>query len=267
MKNREKHLYYLEELKDYEVDSHYADVRGWSVKDRDNRIIGKVDNLLVNKNLEKVVYLDVEVDDTIIEANHDPFGTPANTDVKEFVNKEGENHVIIPIGMIDINTENKYVYTESIDHRTFAETKRIKTGTDIDRDYEVIILDSYNRDNYSPKSNTATETHKKESPYRADRETIVESDYEEINDGDRRAKDENWSTERKNLEEERRRLHHERLKLEEERKKLEAERKRHGTHSHEEIDDSEKHPRPRRSEDDDSFYDRDEFDGSNYRIR
>jgi hypothetical protein len=32
------------------------------VKDANNRIIGKVDHLLVNKTAERVVYLDVEVD-------------------------------------------------------------------------------------------------------------------------------------------------------------------------------------------------------------
>jgi hypothetical protein len=37
------------------------------VKDANNRIIGKVDHLLVNKTAERVVYLDVEVDTTVIE--------------------------------------------------------------------------------------------------------------------------------------------------------------------------------------------------------
>ncbi|MGB8704069.1 MAG: hypothetical protein WCD31_03460, partial [Gillisia sp.] len=256
MKNREKHLYYLEELKDYEVDSHYEDVRGWPVKDRDNRVIGKVDNLLVNKDLERVVYLDVEVDDTIIEANHDPYGRPANQDIKEFVNKEGENHVIIPIGMIDINTDNNFVYTESIDHQTFAETKRIKTGADIDRDYEVIVLDSYTRDRNSADHFSKTDYNSnedyKESAYRADRERTENADhtvtYEEME-----RQDEEYSNERKNLVEERRRLRHERLKLEEERKKLEAERKKHSpTPGRDDEDDRQR----RKNATGDPFYDR-----------
>ncbi len=143
--DRKKQIYYLSELSDYKIKSGYPDVRGWDVKDFDNRVIGKVDNLLVNKESERVVYLDVEVDDTIISANHDPYGRPANIEVREFINSEGENHIIIPIGLADINEEPDYIYTSSIDHRTFAETKRIRKGVPIDRDYEVVVIDSYRR--------------------------------------------------------------------------------------------------------------------------
>jgi len=51
MDKSNKNLYYLNELSDYTVDGDYSDVRGWEVKDRDERTIGKVDNLLVNEPL------------------------------------------------------------------------------------------------------------------------------------------------------------------------------------------------------------------------
>ncbi|MDX1470363.1 MAG: PRC-barrel domain-containing protein [Flavobacteriaceae bacterium] len=146
MEKDKKHLYNLDELSDYKVASGYNNVKGWSVKDRDNRVIGKVDDLLVNLESERVVYLDVKVDDTIIEAGHDPYRNPSNPNVREFVNKDGENHIIIPIGLIDINSDQHYVYTDSINHRTFAETPRYRNGDPIDREYEVAVLDSYNRD-------------------------------------------------------------------------------------------------------------------------
>lgn len=145
MSTKEKHLYYLNELKDYKVNPKDPDIRGWMVKDLDNRIIGKVDNLLANKELGKVVYVDVEVDQSIIDTNHDPFSSNPNSDVKEFINKEGENHIIIPIGLIDLNLDDKYVYTESINYQTFAETKRYRSGSTISRDYEHHVLDSYDR--------------------------------------------------------------------------------------------------------------------------
>lgn len=145
MKTQEKKIQYLNELSDYKISSGYSDVRGWEVKDTGHRIIGKVDNLLVNKNTERVVYLDIEVDNSIIEAGHDPYGRPSNIDVREFVNSEGENHIILPIGLVDIDDENDYVFTDSIDHRTFAETKRIRRGAPIDRAYETIVMDSYQR--------------------------------------------------------------------------------------------------------------------------
>ena len=157
--NKNKKLYYLNELSDYKITSNDHDVRGWEVKDADNRVIGKVDNLLVNKEIEKVVYLDVEVDSTIIEANHEPYGKPTNADVREFINKDGENHIIIPVGLVNLNTDQNFVYTDTINHQTFAETKRFARGNDIQRDYEVVVLDSYGRNR--DKSN--------ESAYSADR--------------------------------------------------------------------------------------------------
>ena len=259
MKEANKHLYYLNELSDYKVDSHYPDVSGWSVKDRDNRVIGKVDNLLVNKNLMKVVYLDVDVDKTIIEANYDPYSGSRNADVREFVNKEGDTHVIIPIGMVHIHEDQKYVHTESIDHQTFAETKRFTSGENLDRAYEVNVLDSYRRTNREHQS----VTDKKESPYRADRENTADTNF---------TTDSEWSEERRKLEEERRKLREERLKLEAERKKLEFERTRKDnsvdretTFKNDREDYNDNFHSDSKYEDDDSFYERGEFGGGNYR--
>lgn len=145
MSTNNKHLYNLSELSDYKISDGYPDVRNWEVRDNDNRVIGKVDNLLVNKEAKRVVYLDVEVDRTIIDAKHDPYATPANNEIREFVNKEGDNHLIIPIGLVDLNEDTKNVYTSSINHRTFAETRRYHKGDVVDREYEVQVLDSYGR--------------------------------------------------------------------------------------------------------------------------
>lgn len=145
MSTPEKHLYNLNELKDYKIDHHDSDIRGWSVKDRDNRVVGKVDNLLVNKEAGKVVYVDVEVDQSIIDANHDPYSPHHDPSIHEFINDKGENHIIIPIGLIHLNRENKFVFTENINYETFAETKRYRSGTEITRDYERHVLGSYNR--------------------------------------------------------------------------------------------------------------------------
>lgn len=153
MADDKKNLYYLHELSDYKVESDDPDVRGWKVKDADGRDIGKVDNLLVNKEKQKVVYLDVEVDESILEADHKPYGRPAKGEVHEFINKNGEDHLIIPVGLASLNTDEKYVYTDRIKYRTFAETKRIEKGAPIDRDYEIVVLESYNRDHNGSESN------------------------------------------------------------------------------------------------------------------
>jgi hypothetical protein len=255
-KGNRKHLFYLDELSDFKVDSDDPDVRGWPVKDADNNVVGKVDNLLVNKEKRRVVYLDVEVDKSILDANHKPYGKPASGDVHEFINKEGENHLILPIGLARLNVDDKFVYTDRIDHRTFAETKRYEKGHDIDRDYEVVVLESYNRER--------------------DRDRDIHSD----RDLEHRDRDQNLGTRDRdnNLEEERRRMkegdrdrdsdsesniagRRETL-VDDDRRTVDRERdavtgNESGTHSD--------HRRSGNIPEDDSFYDRGEFDYTKYR--
>lgn len=142
MANENKDLYYLHELTGYQVAEDYPDVRGWKVNDIDDRLIGKVDGLLVSKSAERVVYLDVEVDDGIIEAGHKVYGAPV-TEVHEYLNKEGEDHLIIPIGMLDLDETEKLVRSNQITHETFAKASRFSKGADIDREYEAAVYKSY----------------------------------------------------------------------------------------------------------------------------
>lgn len=154
MDKKDKNIFYLHELSDYTIDDGYPDVRGWKVNDKDRRFIGTVDNLLVNKSTERVVYLDVEVDDSIIETNHQPYTSASENDgVHEFLNEDGENHIIIPIGLALLDEDSKTVFTDRIDHKTFAETKRMTKNSKIDRQYENLVLKSYNReDDYFPEN-------------------------------------------------------------------------------------------------------------------
>lgn len=179
---REKHLYYLDELSDYKIASGYPDIRGWPVKDMDNRIVGKVDNLLVSKQMERVVYLDVEVDQSIIDARHDPYGQPADPQVREFINKEGENHLIIPVGLVSLDEKTKEVFSSRISHRTFAETKRISRGAHLERDYEMAVLRSYGRNRPAPgeedhiNQRRAEEYAEDSVPNRWDEEVVIEDE-------------------------------------------------------------------------------------------
>jgi hypothetical protein len=143
MAENKKNLYYLDELSDYKVASGYSDVRGWEVLDADKRTIGKVDSLLVNRNEERVVYLDVEVDKNLIEEGHEPFETPDQKGAHEYLNKEGENHLIIPIGLVDLDEGGRKVFTDEIGYDTFRKTKRYRKGSQIDRDYEVMVIKNY----------------------------------------------------------------------------------------------------------------------------
>jgi hypothetical protein len=137
MNDKDKDLYYLDDLSDYKVASGSNDVRGWDVKDAHNRTIGKVDGLLASKSAKRVVYLDVEVNDDLIEEGHKIFADSAGKGVHGFVNKEGENHLIIPIGLANLDEDEHEVHTDQIDRNTFARAGRFGKDKSFDRDYEV----------------------------------------------------------------------------------------------------------------------------------
>jgi len=154
MTDTTKNLFNLDELSGYKVAENYSDVRGWEVKDKNNRSIGKVDHLLVNKTAERVVYLDVEVDDSLIKEGHNTYQDRASDGVHGFLNEEGENHLIIPIGMAHLDKENKRVNTNQIDSSTFAEAKRFRKGDAVDFDYELNLVRHYKRDKTIHSSNS-----------------------------------------------------------------------------------------------------------------
>lgn len=138
-----KRLYRLDELSDYKVASDYPDVRGWELLDAEGRRIGKIDNLLVNKFEERVVYLDVEVNEELIKKGHEVFRTPASEGIHEYLNKEGEDHLVVPIGAVAIDEDAGNVVCNTISFDTFAQTNRYNKGAEIDREYEVKLLAVY----------------------------------------------------------------------------------------------------------------------------
>lgn len=144
MENKDKNLYRLDELTDYKVASNYSDVRGWKIVDADNRTIGKIDNLWVNKDMQRVVYLDVKVDKALIDdSRNEVHDTIAHDNGREFVYKEGDSHLIIPIGSVNINEDTKIVMANGISYDTFRRTGRYNIQDNFDRNYERSILRSY----------------------------------------------------------------------------------------------------------------------------
>ncbi|GHB70619.1 PRC-barrel domain-containing protein [Persicitalea jodogahamensis] len=147
MSDKEKDLHYLDDMSDYKVADGYTDPRGWEVKDTDGRIVGKVDGMLASKRAERVVYIDVEVDESIIEKGHEKLGDSASEGVHEFINEDGDTHLIVPIGMVQLDDENKSVMSNQITHDTFAKASRRVKGADFDRNYEVELYRLYVNDN------------------------------------------------------------------------------------------------------------------------
>lgn len=139
----DRDLFYLHELDDYKVASDYPDVRGWQVKDAGGKIVGTIDNLLVSKNAKRVVYLDVEADRALIEEGHKPLERPAREGVHEFINKEGETHLIVPIGLAAVNEDRREVVCERINYDTFRTAKRFGKGSSIEPESELTVYHHY----------------------------------------------------------------------------------------------------------------------------
>ncbi|WP_373512161.1 hypothetical protein [Persicitalea sp.] len=146
MANTNKDIEFLDDLDDYKVASGYSDVRGWEVKDSNNMTIGEVESLVASKSAERVVYLDVEVDDELIKVGNQSYNSAIGDGVKEYINEDGENHLVIPIGMVRLDEENEIVYSDNIDHATFAKANRYKKGVAFDRNYEVDVYRLYTGD-------------------------------------------------------------------------------------------------------------------------
>ncbi|RZJ88756.1 MAG: PRC-barrel domain containing protein [Chryseobacterium sp.] len=129
--------------------SNYSDVRGWKIVDADNRTIGKIDNLWVNKDMQRVVYLDVNLDKGLIEDRNEVHDAIASDNGREFIYKDGDSHIIIPIGSVSINKDTKIVMANNIGYNTFRTTSRYNQQHNFDRNYERNVLNSYYPDEQS----------------------------------------------------------------------------------------------------------------------
>jgi hypothetical protein len=158
MKDEEKKLFYLYELSDYKVADDYADVRDWQVLDSEAKAIGIVDGLLVSKEAERVVYLDIEVDSSLIEEGHQTYGKRTTEGVHEFLNEHGDTHLIIPIGLVTLDESQSTVLCNGINYSTFVNAKRFKKGKDLNRSFELLVLPDYEINTLTDEENVSNDS-------------------------------------------------------------------------------------------------------------
>ncbi len=146
MEKTNSNLQYLSELSDYTVADNDKDIRGWGVKDPSGKNIGKVTDLVVNKELVRVVYLVMEAHPSVLASGVEPFRTEAYVDDEQFNDQEGKNHLLIPIGKVELDEDNEIVKTD-ISQDVIFRTKRIRKGEPIERSYENLVLETYGAEN------------------------------------------------------------------------------------------------------------------------
>ena len=136
----EKHLHFLSDLSDYKVASDNPDVRGWDVLDESHKRVGKVDNLLVDPRAEKVRYLDIELDEKILKEGHEPYAHGKSDGVHEYQNRDGETHMIVPIGLAKVDDTKNNVISDKINRHTIENGFLHRKGDHISPEHERSVV-------------------------------------------------------------------------------------------------------------------------------
>ncbi|MGK7392143.1 MAG: PRC-barrel domain-containing protein [Candidatus Cyclobacteriaceae bacterium M2_1C_046] len=157
-RNNERNLRFLNEMSDYKVASEDPDVRGWDVVDVNNQRVGKVDNLLVDKSAEKVRYLDVELDKDVINEGHETYAHGKATGVHEFEDRDGNVHMIVPIGLARVDENNNNVISDEINRSTIESGFLHRKGQHITPEHERGVLTNLSESERSRTSRPTGET-------------------------------------------------------------------------------------------------------------
>jgi hypothetical protein len=86
----------LSRLKDFKVDKHQLDPRGWDVVSIDGRSIGEVKDLIVDTATMRGTYLDVELDAKLFSLREDP-------------------HILIPVDRAQRHGDKKHLHVPGLD--------------------------------------------------------------------------------------------------------------------------------------------------------
>ncbi|MBC3540515.1 PRC-barrel domain-containing protein [Rufibacter sediminis] len=126
----------LHDLRDFKVANNNLDVRGWEVIGSDGKRIGKVDDLIVDRELMKVRYLDVDVDkDRVLP----------DTDAR---------HILVPIGAAQLDDDSDQVFV-GMDQMSLSRFPFYRGGA-VDADYEYRVMHAITSPNETYSQQTAS---------------------------------------------------------------------------------------------------------------
>jgi uncharacterized protein (TIGR02271 family) len=116
MDNPRDRIVPLDELDDFKVAEGDPDVRGWDVLAADGRKIGEVDNLLVDTAAMKVRYLDIDIEDDLLEGRAD-------------------RHILVPIGYARLDEDDDRIFVDTLDQATLRKIPEYRHEP-LTREYE-----------------------------------------------------------------------------------------------------------------------------------
>ena len=138
--NRNTRINYLDDLDDYKVHHDDPDVRGWDIYTSDDKKIGEVENLIVDKEGRRVRYLDVHLEDDFIKG--EPLATKRSGSagkIHEHINEEGHRQLIIPIGLATLNEDKEKLYLKDYSMERLTNIPRYNKNEGITLEYEIEI--------------------------------------------------------------------------------------------------------------------------------
>lgn len=147
----------LNQLEDYEVAEGDPDVRGWEVLASDGRSVGRVEELIVDKDALKVRYLEVGLGDDLFDSASGRAG-----------------NILIPIGNARLDQADDRIFVDSMDSSGLASLPAFTAGP-ITRDYESEIrgrFDSSFTDSRPDSDFYAHELYDEDRFYEPRRETM-----------------------------------------------------------------------------------------------
>lgn len=116
-------LVHLDEVKDeFKVAEDDPDIRGWDVRGKDGRTIGKVNDLIVDTGLMKVRYLEVKVD-------------------KDALGGDDDRYILLPVGEARVDEDEDDVYV-NLDATGITGLPAYDPSR-FDRGYETSLRDSF----------------------------------------------------------------------------------------------------------------------------
>jgi len=116
----------LEDIDGYKVAEGYDNVMGWKVVANGELELGKVRGLIASKELERVLYLDIEIEKSMRN------------------DKDSHLYILVPIGLAKLNHDAEIVNLDSIDAEAFVSYPRYD-GSNIHMDYEYLVHEYYSQ--------------------------------------------------------------------------------------------------------------------------
>ncbi len=137
-----RRLFYLHDLPDYKVHHDDPDVRGWTIKLDNGTVVGKVDNLIVDKGVEKVRYLEVATDNSFTTPYRDRT-TYLDKEAGDSYNEDVDELVIVPVGMAKLDRGSNSIHVNGVTADYIGMAPRYRRGSTLRPRYEIQAMEYY----------------------------------------------------------------------------------------------------------------------------